>query len=384
MKHIKNTIVLGILLVGIFMGKVSAAVPVQLNRFPDVPTSNTFFEYIEILADAEIVGGYSSGNFEPGNNLERQQLAKFIKNGFEIPTNTSCEAFPDVDGLNVFYTEIMSLKCAGVIKGYGDGSFKPQNTVTRAETMTFIIKAARIKNGSDDFLNSTEANPFSDVNDSSVHFGNIISGYYNGIVSGSNGKFMPDEPVTRGAISKMITNTRLKLELTSEFVLSYFQTIKNSNFVIEETDDFIVYYPDSYKSAIDLNNMHTFANPNLNSVGGNNNITVQTIEGMDDGVPPTEEDCISLGEQVLSGFQYGGEVNHFEKIEDENFHGCYLNLKINSVSEPYLILETYVLSDKNNEPGSNEFYEVSIAYSNDTPTEEIMQLIVAQTYTIVK
>lgn len=177
----------------------------------DVPANtneeSVFDEYINNLKNKGIVKGYSDGTFRPENAVTRGELAKFIYYAFDFKEDKSCDEFPDVKSTDNFYIEIMSLKCAGIVNGFSDGTYHPENYVTRGEVTKYITKAFEL-NGIDTDYNLDE--DFADVDDndkfiiyiaflSSINFedNKIISGY-------SNGNFGSLDFVTRGQISKII------------------------------------------------------------------------------------------------------------------------------------------------------------------------------------
>ena len=71
----------------------STACPIQ---FTDVPNPSTFYAFIRCLACRNIVNGYSDGTFRPNNNVTRGQLSKIVSNsaGFNDPQTT--QMFEDV------------------------------------------------------------------------------------------------------------------------------------------------------------------------------------------------------------------------------------------------------------------------------------------------
>jgi subtilisin family serine protease len=184
-----------------------------LSLFSDTPISSVFYDYIESLANDNVICGYADSTFKPGYNVTRGQMAKFVKNGFGFETETSCgEEFTDVDPEDVFYEYIMTLKCRGVICGYSDGSFRSGRDVTRGQAMKFVINGARDIKDNPDFLPNTTSNTFSDVGEDHPFHEYIMSAYSNDIVCGySDETFRPGNPTTRGQISKMIENSRNKL-----------------------------------------------------------------------------------------------------------------------------------------------------------------------------
>lgn len=170
--------------------------------FPDVQYNHTFNTYICNLKKDRVIGGYPDGTYQPESLVSRAAMAKFIKNGFKIPTNTSCGDFSDVPKSHPFYTHITSLKCAGVIGGFPDGTYKPESFVDRGSMSKFIVNGSGLSLGG-------SCSQFSDVNIShpfapyirTLKCRNIIGGY-------PDGTYQPEAQVSRGAMAKFIDNAR--------------------------------------------------------------------------------------------------------------------------------------------------------------------------------
>ena len=120
-----------------------SGMPINTNcpQFSDIPADYEFANMIRTLKCNGVISGYPDGTYKPNNKVNRGAMAKFIKNGFNIPTNTTCGDFLDVKPTHGFYTEITSLKCANVISGYPDGTYKPNNLVNRGAMAKFIDNA---------------------------------------------------------------------------------------------------------------------------------------------------------------------------------------------------------------------------------------------------
>ncbi|MCA9385379.1 S-layer homology domain-containing protein [Candidatus Dojkabacteria bacterium] len=173
--------------------------------FTDI-TGHTFEEYIQTLADQSIVGGYPDGSFKPDREVSRGEMSKFIINAFDIDIDTSGIGFPDVDNSNVFYNYITTLKNTGISGGYSDGTFKPDNQITRGEVSKFVVLAMQEKGEiiSLDLASSfpdTQSDPFKGYIaylasvETDGEF--VIKGY-------PDGRFGPQDPTTRGAMAKII------------------------------------------------------------------------------------------------------------------------------------------------------------------------------------
>lgn len=112
--------------------------------------------------------------------------------------------FPDVSPSNPFYREIVLLQHLGVFGGYADGSFQPNEYVTRGQMAKIIVLAI----GKDKRYSSTTC-IFQDVCGNNAFYHYIRRLVELGIVSGSNDKFEPDIPVERGQFAKMATYARV-------------------------------------------------------------------------------------------------------------------------------------------------------------------------------
>lgn len=96
----------------------STVCPIQ---FTDVPPGSTFYDFIRCLACRGIINGYSDGTFKPNNNVTRGQLSKIVSNsaGFTDPQTT--QMFQDVPVGSTFFDYIGRLASRGYISGYTCG-----------------------------------------------------------------------------------------------------------------------------------------------------------------------------------------------------------------------------------------------------------------------
>ena len=180
----------------------------QAATFYDVPDSYTFANEINELARRGVISGFEDGSFKPNIFVNRGQLAKFINRGFDVQAPIGPQqGFSDVPLSHTFYEDIMDLKGAGVINGYGDGTFKPDNFVTRGELSKFIFNAAKLLNPDKFQGNNTGGSDFSDVGSNNTFYTFIKSLKNLGIINGyGDGSYKPDQYVTRGELSKFIIN----------------------------------------------------------------------------------------------------------------------------------------------------------------------------------
>lgn len=113
--------------------------------FSDVSPSHTFYNFIRRLKEWGITTGYSDGTYKPDANITRGEMAKFIVQGLESRGVTcqygQSQAFSDVPPSHTFYDEIQCLKELGISSGFSDGTFRPDDQLTRAGAAKFVYLA---------------------------------------------------------------------------------------------------------------------------------------------------------------------------------------------------------------------------------------------------
>jgi hypothetical protein len=89
--------------------------------FTDVPVGSTFYEFIRCLACRGIINGYPDGTFRPNNNVTRGQLSKIVSNSAGFSEPVTGQMFQDVPPGSTFYDYIGRLASRGYINGYPCG-----------------------------------------------------------------------------------------------------------------------------------------------------------------------------------------------------------------------------------------------------------------------
>jgi len=108
----------------------------------------------------------------------------------------SAVKFSDVKNTFWYYTYVTKLADLKITSGYADGTFRPNNPVTRAEFVTFLCKVKGYK--------QMQGNPFED-SQKSWETGYITAALNNGIIDFTiNKKFRPDDAITRQEVAEMM------------------------------------------------------------------------------------------------------------------------------------------------------------------------------------
>lgn len=184
-------------------------IPEYLEQpFDDIQNVQPFRPYIVGLYYNGIVSGYGdSGLYYPDQCVKRSHLAKFLVNTFGFGIDTSGVYFPDVvDNSSELDLSILTLNKLGIVNGYSNGFYYPDECVTREQAAAFIVRA--LQYAYPDLQLGTSHN-FPDIQGSS--FANYIAILYNIQVDGvrvvngnSMGYYDPQRPLTRGEMAKMM------------------------------------------------------------------------------------------------------------------------------------------------------------------------------------
>lgn len=100
-------------------------------------------EYIRALKIAGIISGKSTGIFAPDDFLTRAELTKIALNAFDISVqNNITNLFGDVKSSDWFVSYVNTAKNEGIVSGYSDG-FRPNQNITRAEALKILLTAGQ-------------------------------------------------------------------------------------------------------------------------------------------------------------------------------------------------------------------------------------------------
>ncbi len=143
------------------------------------------------------INGYPDGTFRPGKSMTRAEAASILAKLQRLPlTDSSKPAFSDADGW--YNAVINAVVKAGYMKGYPDGSFKPDKPITRAEFATMLSHFMSAK---------TASNPFTDTNGNWAQEA-IDKAYAQGIIKGyEDNTFRPAADVSRAEAVSMVNRT---------------------------------------------------------------------------------------------------------------------------------------------------------------------------------
>lgn len=133
------------------------------KTFEDIPADAWYAKAVNTLASLGVVSGIGNGNFEPERSISRAEFTS-IAMKFAVGVGEGENIFSDVDKNDWFYNAVVNSIQYGWIRGYGDGTFRPNNPITRAE-VTAIVNNMLGREADEGFVDehAKELTPFSDI-----------------------------------------------------------------------------------------------------------------------------------------------------------------------------------------------------------------------------
>ncbi|MDV6377264.1 S-layer homology domain-containing protein [Sporosarcina sp. GW1-11] len=163
-------------------------------------------DVIELAAMKGIVGGYTDHTFRPNQSLTRAQATSIIVRALDLKPQSTKMAFDDL----AYYADstkadIQAAYEYGLMSGV-NGHFMPNKPITRAQLALLLSRTYAVATGKP--FTPTAPAPFNDIQKFSKDTQWAIAGLYQlNIATGDQGKFMPNAPTTRAHAAKMIVNS---------------------------------------------------------------------------------------------------------------------------------------------------------------------------------
>ena len=165
----------------------------DVNEFKDVPKDAWYATAVNYLGQMNIVQGDGIGNARPFDKLTRAEFIKMVVATFEIDSSSTEEMnFKDVVNDKWYYESMQVAWRAGIIKGFGDSTVKPNQAITRQDMMVILHRALLYKSIT---FPTVDGPKLSDIKDASMVSAFAVSALNDliryEIVKGSSGKLRP-------------------------------------------------------------------------------------------------------------------------------------------------------------------------------------------------
>lgn len=227
-------------------------------EFTDIPLTNVHYDNIYNLTNRAVITGYPDGTYQPARHLTRAEAAVILFNalGFDT-TDSSDPGFSDVKKGTWYYEEVAVLANYGILSGYNDGKFGPNDKLTRAQMASILTNAYNLYTA--DYVET----PFTDVVEGSWYDEYVQALYYFEVTSGvSQTKYAPKDYVRRDAMASFVVNSET---VTTE----------------QKDEMWMHFYGDMYNTD-DANPIKVSVNTDANTITLSIDATTKTVKFMND------------------------------------------------------------------------------------------------------
>lgn len=165
---------------------------------------------INEAASLGVVGGYPEGYFLPDNLMKREEFYKLITNVLTVTPNTSntVVTFKDVNPIEWYVPTIKTAVAAGITKGYEDGSFGIGQMISRQEAAK-VVATVISTNNLDTSKNASTVKDAALIGDWALPYVNIM--FQKGYMQGDDqGNFRPTMALTRAEAATLLLNVKKK------------------------------------------------------------------------------------------------------------------------------------------------------------------------------
>jgi len=116
--------------------------PISGITFPDIADTN-FFDAVNFLVQKNVIKGYPDGTFRPYQSLTRAEAVKILlaANKYRPPNTIQTPIFFDSTGWELPW--VNEAQRRGIVRGFPDGTFRPHHELTRAEGVKLIVEAGK-------------------------------------------------------------------------------------------------------------------------------------------------------------------------------------------------------------------------------------------------
>lgn len=177
-------------------------------------------EAVNDMGSRMVINGFEDGTFKPNQNMTRAEFAAIIVRGLGLRLENGEAPFSDIQSADWYNAAVQTASAFKLIDGFEDGTFHPNDSITREQAMVIIAKAMTIS-GLKDKLKlqgqdaATLLGQFVDANKVSIWAkAGVSDALLAGIVTGRNGNILDSKAyVTRAEVATMIRNLLIQSEL---------------------------------------------------------------------------------------------------------------------------------------------------------------------------
>ncbi len=170
------------------------------KAFPDVDFSTSQGQAIEKMYEAGYLKGYNDGTFRPNSFITRAELTKVFNQVFGYELNEEKDKvlpdFSDIDKNAWYYKDLRIAQTNGYINGFNDGTFRPNENFTRQQTCVVLAVAAGLQTPVKDIVINDYVAPWAS--------NYVKASIADGAFKLENGNFRAVQNITRGEVCQAL------------------------------------------------------------------------------------------------------------------------------------------------------------------------------------
>ena len=177
---------------------VSTVKPYEpIEKFSDIKEHYSR-EYVDAMISKGIINGYNDGTFRPDNLITRAEISKILSLALGLDIASSQTSFADVAVESWYAPYVAAMAESGYINGY-NGQFMPADNLKRQDIA--VIMANILANAEE-----ADVPAYKDVDDISDYAKESVAKMYAlGIMTGSDSEFRPQDGITRAEVAVVVT-----------------------------------------------------------------------------------------------------------------------------------------------------------------------------------
>ncbi len=175
---------------------------------------------IEKALSAGYVKGYPDGSFRPNGGVTRAEFVSMVDSAFQVAPGQSKNSFKDVHSKDWYAKDVQSALAAGFVTGYPDGTFRPQQAVNRQEAASMMAKLLNLSGeGNLSFSDAGQIDTWAKPSIAGLIARGVMSGY-------PDGTFRPKKIISRAeavvminkALASQSTPVTTQLQVAGDYV----------------------------------------------------------------------------------------------------------------------------------------------------------------------
>lgn len=170
--------------------------------FTDVSEAHRYAEAITYLKDKGIISGYSNGSFRPEQSINRVEILKMLLLGFgyDVPADYSMPKFSDLEASSWYLPYLNYAVNLGIVQGHPDGTYAPSNSLNRVEFLKILLNSYGVS-----VIDYPVTELYKDTYVDAWYAPYVQYSKDNDLMDlDANGNFNPGNEVTRGEVAETI------------------------------------------------------------------------------------------------------------------------------------------------------------------------------------